>query len=361
MRRILRIGALAPLTSPGWVDAGRQLVAGMALACDDANGGDLGASPAIELLTRDTAGDPGRAEAAVDELSAIGVEALAGEYHSVCARAAAARADAIGLPFLCSSAVVDELVGHPSSSVARLSPPQSRGWRVFAHHLLDQGHRRICAAIAPGAYWTAGLRILETSIEQAGGVLLPLDADSSPREVVSRVAEAGATTLLLLAGMPHPATDLAGAVRQDARTAGILIAAPAGQPELRGWSAALGQDGRGIPFLRYMPDELTPAGRRVERRLAERLGGTPSFVALEGYDSITVLAAALRGTAIEGPQRSVDWGAVDVEGTRGRIRFGRTAGVDVMQWLTAPVQVVDLSPAGAEVRVLRSASESAGG
>jgi transposase InsO family protein len=40
------------------------------------------------------------------------VAALAGEYHSVVARAAAARAAALGVPFLCSSAVLDALTEH---------------------------------------------------------------------------------------------------------------------------------------------------------------------------------------------------------------------------------------------------------
>jgi hypothetical protein len=45
------------------------------------------------------------------------VAALAGEKHSVVARAAAARADAVGLPFLCSSAVLDALTEQPTEWV----------------------------------------------------------------------------------------------------------------------------------------------------------------------------------------------------------------------------------------------------
>ncbi len=61
--------------------------------------------------------------------------ALAGEYHSVVARAAAARADALGLPFLCSSAVLDALTEQPTEWVARLAPAQSHGWPVYAEFL----------------------------------------------------------------------------------------------------------------------------------------------------------------------------------------------------------------------------------
>ena len=118
----VQIGALVPLTRPGWVEAGRHLLAGLELGARDVNdAGGIGGRP-LELVVRDTAADPRRAAAAVDELARLGVAALAGEYHSVVARAAAARADALGLPFLCSSAVLDALTEEPTEWVARLAP-----------------------------------------------------------------------------------------------------------------------------------------------------------------------------------------------------------------------------------------------
>src|SRR3954469_20774287 len=134
----VQIGALVPLTRPGWVEAGRHLLAGLELAVRDVNA--AGGRP-LELLVRDTAADPGTATAAVDELASLGVAALAGEYHSVVARAAAARADTLGLPYLCSSAVLDALTDEPTRWVARLAPAQSHGWRIFADFLLTAGHR----------------------------------------------------------------------------------------------------------------------------------------------------------------------------------------------------------------------------
>src|SRR5215207_9608050 len=136
----LSIGVLVPLTPPGWVAAGRHLLAGLELAAE---------AVGAELVVRDTAGDPQRAAAAVDELAGLGVAALAGEYHSVVARAAATRADALGVPFLCSSAVLDALTEEPTDWIARIAPAQSRGWRLFADFLLGEGHRRIAVAVTP--------------------------------------------------------------------------------------------------------------------------------------------------------------------------------------------------------------------
>lgn len=120
----IQIGALVPLTRPGWVEAGQHLLAGLELAVREVNaaGGIVGRP--LELVVRDTAADPQRAAAAVDELARLGVAALAGEYHSVVARAAAATADALGLPFLCSSAVLDALTESQRNG-SRASPRRS--------------------------------------------------------------------------------------------------------------------------------------------------------------------------------------------------------------------------------------------
>ncbi len=109
--RVTRIGALVPLTEPGWVDAGRHLLAGLQLAATERG---------VELVVRDTAADPAKAAAAVEELAGLGLAAVVGEYHSVVARTAAAKAAALGLPFLCSSAVLDALTDEPTDVVVRV-------------------------------------------------------------------------------------------------------------------------------------------------------------------------------------------------------------------------------------------------
>lgn len=299
----LRIGALVPLSRPGWVEAGQSLLAGLELGVEDVNA--AGGEP-LELLVRDTAADPERAVAAVDELAGLGVVALAGEYHSVVARAVAARADALRLPFLCSSAVLDALTDEPTEWVARLAPPQSRGWGIYADYLKRAGHTKIAVVSQPSVYWAAGIRILREHLT---------------------VEDDGATALLVLAGYPEPFTSIVHDVR---RRSDILIGAPAGQPE---FAAGLA----GIPFLRYRPERLGPLGTQVEAALRERLGGAPSFVAFEGYDTIVALADLLRG---EG-----GWARVAVEGSRGPIRFSQIPGIPVWQWDGTPIQVVERDPA----------------
>jgi ABC-type branched-subunit amino acid transport system substrate-binding protein len=341
----VKVGALAPLTRPGWVEAGRHLLAGLELAVREVNeAGGIAGRP-LELVVRDTAADPQRAAAAVDELAQLGVAALAGEYHSVVARAAAARADALGLPFLCSSAVLDALTERPTEWVARIAPAQSRGWRIYADFLLGAGHSRIALAAEPSVYWAAGARILRDHLAPRGGSVTELDMrELAPAEVCDELAGNGATALLLLVGHPEPAVSIVKSVRRDRRLAELIIGAPAGQPEFSEWAALLGDDGAAIPFLRYLPERLGPLGARVETALRERLAEAPSFVAFEGYDTIAVLADLLRSHGTDRALIAESWPRVAVEGTRGQIRFSRTPGIGVWQWAWPPIQVVDRDP-----------------
>ncbi|WP_031079518.1 ABC transporter substrate-binding protein [Streptomyces sp. NRRL S-118] len=353
----VRIGALVPLTRPGWVEAGRHLLAGLELAVGDVNdAGGIGGRP-LELVIRDTAADPQRAAAAVDELARLGVVALAGEYHSVVARAAAARADALGLPFLCSSAVLDALTDEPTEWVARLAPAQSHGWKLYADFLLDAGHRRVAVATEPSAYWASGTRILRGHLAPRGGTVLELDARAlDPTAVCERLVDNRATALLLLVGAPEPAVSLVRSVRGDRRLASIMIGAPAGQPEFAVWPTLLGDDGGAIPFLRYLPERLSPLGVRVGAALRERLAEAPSFVAFEGYDTVAVLTDMLRSHGSDPAGLAGAWPRVAVEGTRGLIRFSRAPGISVWQWAWPPTQVVDRDPARPDrFRVLHAA------
>ncbi|MEU1282579.1 ABC transporter substrate-binding protein [Streptomyces sp. NPDC005805] len=339
----VRIGALVPLTRPGWTEAGRHLLAGLELAARETNdAGGIDGRP-LELLVRDTAADPERAAAAVDELAALGVVALAGEYHSVVARAVAARAEDLGLPFLCSSAVLDALTDAPARGVARLCPPQSHGWRIYADFLLGAGHRRIAVAAQPSVYWASGVRVLRDHLTPHGGDVLELDAE--PGAVCDGLAEGGATALLLLAGHPEPAAPIATAVRRDPRLTGVLVGAPAGQPEFAPWASLPDGAGAGVPFLRYLPERLAPLGARVETALRASLGEAPSFVAFEGYDTVTVLAEALRTRGPDRARIAASWARLAVEGTRGTIRFSRAPGTGVWQAAPPPVQVADRDPA----------------
>lgn len=340
----IRIGALAPLTPPGWTEAGRHLIAGMASAVRRVNAaGGIRGRP-LELLIRDTAADPRLAERAVEELAALGVVALIGEFHSVVARAVAGAASTLEIPFLCSSAVLDALVDGPGEGVARLAPPQSKGWRVYADYLIRNGHTRLAVAIQPSLYWATGVEILRQRVSEYGGFVVELAANVPTIEgFCERLVETRATALLLLTGAPEPAVSIVRAIRDDDRLSKIMIGAPAGQPEFAQWRRMLGDLAGGIPFLRYMPANLTLLGAQAAQELVAELN-EPSFVAFEGYDSILVTAESLQRYGGERDRIAQGWPALVVEGTRGAISFSLGATSGIWQWETPPIQIVDRDP-----------------
>ncbi|UNI16956.1 hypothetical protein JDV02_003338 [Purpureocillium takamizusanense] len=358
------IGALAPFSRPGWLDAGKHLVAGLELAVAEVNHAGGISGRRLELLVRDTAADAEKAAAAVDELAGLGAVALAGEYHSVVARAAAARADAIRLPYLCSSAVLDQLTDQPTDWVARLAPAQSHCWRVYADYLLSAGQSTVAIAADPtSVYWASGTRILREHLVSRGGAVIELNArELAPKAICDELVVGGgkrATGLLILVSQPNSASEIGEAVRRDERLAGMQIGAPAGQPELADWATAFGnQDGTATPFLRYLPESLSQQGLRVEAALSRKLAEEPSFVAFEGYDTILVLAELLRTRGTNRLDSPPVWSDLAVDGSRGRISFTRSPGISVWQWTWPPIQVADRDPAQpSRLRTLYTASQ----
>lgn len=321
------------------MEAGEHLLAGLELGVRWINERRDPHEELVELQVRDTAGDPSRAVAIVNELAAQGITALAGEYHSVVASAVAERAAQLKLPFLCSSAVLDNLTEMPTNAVARLAPAQSRSWRVYADYLLQAGHHRIAVARQPSTYWEAGSDILKMHLASRGAELELFDLDSlSPRELCKSLATDRATALLILAGHPEPAASIVMAVRNDAQLDNVRIGAPAGQPEFAAWEASLGQNGTGIPFLSYLPAQLSPLGKEISDALRAHLKCPPSFVAFEGFDTILALVDALRKREAHDPEL---WAGVDIQGSRGKISFSKLPNITVWQWAWPPIAVVE--------------------
>jgi hypothetical protein len=211
-------------------------------------------------------------------------------------------------------------------------------------------------AAQASVYWASGIRILRDYLAPHGCTVIELDMSAlTPTAVCNELVDNHATALLLLVGYPEPAVSIIKSVRHDPRLAKIMIGAPAGQPELAELATLLGDDSAAIPFLRYLPERLGPVGVRVESALRERLGQAPSFVAFEGYDTIAVLADVMRRHGTNRARIAASWPSVEVEGTRGLIRFSRPPGISVWQWAWAPVQVVDRDPADlAHFRILYS-------
>ncbi len=337
MQRKVKVGFLAPLSAPGWQDAGSLLLDGFQAGINEIN--SRSNTVTITPLIRDTAGNPDLASQMVRSLKQEGVEVLAGEYHSVVARSVSEVATELELPYLCSSAVLDKLIDVPSNWVARLSPPQSIGWSVYADYLSSQGHKQIATLYSDSLYWTQGMKTLQTQLAKRGGNLTAFEySDSGFLELQRFLLNGGASSALLLLGHPDPIVSVLRSLRSEASLQHILIGTPAGQSELTLWQDELGTLGNEVPFLQYLPQSLSSVGEMASKNLSLNACSTPPFVYLEGYDSALVVADLLSK-----PLNSKPWASVSADGTRGYISFAFDPNRNIWQWQNAPVRIAKIT------------------
>ena len=345
----IRLGGVGPLTPPGIASAGRELLAGMEIAVEEANADGGIAGRPLELLFEDTRGLPAAAVEALERLRSAGACALVGEFHSVVTETLAEQADRTGIPFLASSATLDAITARRSPYVFRLAPPQSYGWTVYADFLLARGFRHVIEIIREDVYWNGGAAVLRQRLEPAGVRVsrVAVGADE-PAPVIAERIEALTSSphpaiALLLVGYPEPLGEIVRELaRRDLMDGGLELGDPAGRAIFPDWWDTVGEHGAGVPYLSYeLPGRLTPTGRHVAKAFRERHGRDPSFVALEGYDTIAVLARALeRAPHLDAESICAALRTVEAPATRGVVRFAvEPEGVVHQQWAWPPVCV----------------------
>jgi ABC-type branched-subunit amino acid transport system substrate-binding protein len=257
------------------------------------------------------------------------------------------------LPFVCSSATLDAITSSRVSNVFRISSPQSYGWRAYACYIAHAGVRHVFAIMENGLYWKAGADVIESGLSPFRIPLTRVEIDSGNgvRRAIDAlkilVSEAPEPRMLLLL-ISYPA--MVSSVLQQIRTHNFVtpslrLGDPAGRTIFADWWAVAGEDAVGIPFLAYeRPGELTERGERAARDFERAYDREPSFVALEGYDSILTVAAAVDAAGNTDPVAlCAGLRRIKIRGTRGVIHFSTEAkGVVHQQWRWPPTCVVTL-------------------
>jgi ABC-type branched-subunit amino acid transport system substrate-binding protein len=341
----VRLGALGPLTLPGTVWAGKELLAGIELAVQTINAAGGVRGQPLELIIKDTKGNSAAGVDAISGLSEQGVHAVVGEFHSVVATAIAKQLGGEGFPIVFSSPTLDAITALRHGRVFRLTLPQSRGWRIYAAALAAQGVKHAIALIESSIYWGAGAQVLETRLQESGVGLTRIPWEPGPQtfERIRHLASSFApAALLLLVNYPEPLASIMSELRSE-RRAGLVCCDPAGRAVLPDWWDVVGDDGIGVPFLAYQhPGELASAGHRMADAFARQHGRQPTFVALEGYDSVIAVLTAIeiaRGAEPNNLCEALRHCAI--QGTRGEIRFSTDPTGSVhQQWTWPPSTVV---------------------
>jgi len=355
--KMIRIGGLGPLSLPGIPWAGRELQDGMALAVKQLNdmGGVLGKS--LTLLFEDTSGHPEAGVTAVERLLGKRVHAFAGEFHSVVADAIIELTQRSGLPFVCASVTLDAITARRLSFVFRLAPPQSYGWGIYADYVASEGFQHVVALQEDNPYWNNGSAAIEARLNEHGVRFTRLlaavgtaSASSWMRQVKTLMSRSPAPDiLLLLMAYPEPLRSVVGEARAHCLgPPACFLGDPAGRAVFPDWWEIAGTDAVQVPFLSYTRlGHLTSQGKQMWAEFEKRYRREPTFVALEGYDAIVVLAHAFEGAGTTEPTKIRDaLNRIEVEGARGTIGFStEPTGVVHQQWRWPPVCVVAYSHA----------------
>jgi len=304
-----------------------------------------------ELVFEDTKGTPAAGVAAVSSLVRRGVHACVGEYHSTVANAVLGVISRSGLPYVCASATLDAITSTRVSNVFRMSSPQSYGWRAYASYIAHAGISHVFAVMESSLYWKSGADVVESRLSEFRIPLtrIEIDVDNgflrSFGELKTLVSETAPPHMLLLL-VAYPET--LGTVMEQIRTHDLVspslrLGDPAGRTIFRDWWAVAGEDAVGIPFLAYEhPRQLTACGVSAARDFEGEYGREPTFVALEGYDALLSVAAAINVAGSTDPLAVCsELRRIAIPGTRGTIRFSTEAeGVIHQQWKWPPTCVV---------------------
>ena len=163
------IGVVLPLSGP-FARFGEESLQGILLAARLFDGSAAsGARPGVKLRIRDTAGRPERAAEAVRELAADSdVSAILGPLLSGESEAAAAAADAAGVPLLALSS--REEIAHGRSYVFRLrTTPQEEIAALVDHTVRELGALRYAILYPRDRYGRGAHLFFWEAVEQAGG------------------------------------------------------------------------------------------------------------------------------------------------------------------------------------------------
>jgi len=328
------LGGVGPLSEPGAAESGAEMKMAMELAVDELNaqGGVLGRE--VRLQFEDTRGLPEEGAAAMNRLADAGAVGVAGEFHSAVAKAEIEVANARKLPFVIAEAWSDSLTAAQYPYVFRIAPAVSLFYTKVADWIRAAGFKNVVAIYELTDFGIDVDRVLKTELTSKPNLygesiqytsvgvertvpdftpqLLQFKAQN-PDLVVNIVTGTGGYLIVKQAAEVGLAT--------TRETAMLAVSTSILFPEF--WETA-GEAGLFTITKRGFHPLLgaTPAIQQFQRTFEERYGRTPTFAAMEAYDAIKVLAAAIEQAGSTDPDAIVAaLEQIEYDGVLGTIYF----------------------------------------
>ena len=344
----IKLGALAPLSSPGSYQQGEEMVRGMQWAVDDANakGGVLGKK--IEMITEDTQGKPPTGATSVEKLiTKDKVVGVAGEYHSSVCTAEIEVFKQHGIPFVIGSCWADTLTEAGYPEIFRTSVYSSKLAENMVQVMAANGIKQASALVEDTDYGVGIAKGIEAAIVKLKApikfsyevvektskdfvpVLLKYKTQVKPEVLIVAVTQPGGFLVLKQA---HEV----GLAPSKATT--YLDATCTAQNDKVFWEAVKDAGKYVTMSCPFSPSvKLTALGEAVKKRYVDEFKRDPNYVILQGYDAMFALIEGIRKAGSTEPKAMIAaLESLNIENTRGTLEFSKEAGVWFHQWKAVP-------------------------
>ena len=354
----IKVGGMAPLSSPGSYQQGPELVLGLQWAVDDVNaaGGLLGKQ--VELIVEDTQGRPPTGATVVEKLiTKDKVVGVAGEYHSSVCKAEIEVFHQHGVPFVIGSCWSDALTAAGYDEIFRTSVYSSKLAENMVAVMMANGIRKAASLVEDTDYGVGIAKNIEGAIEK-----LNADIEFS-YEVVEKTSKDFVPILLkyktqvkpevLIVAVTQPGGFLVLKQAHEIRFAPTaetlyLDGTCTAQNDKVFWEAAKEAGNYVMMSCPYSPSvKLTELGEKIKQRYIDQFDRQPNYLPLQGYDAmISLLTAIGNAGSTDGKAIIAALQALRITSTRGDIEFSQEDGVWHHQWKGVPTFIFQYTEVG---------------
>ena len=354
----IKIGGLAPLSSPGSYQQGPELVLGLEWAVADVNaaGGVLGKQ--VELIIEDTQGRPPTGATVVEKLiTKDKVVAAAGEYHSSVCKAEIEVFHQHGIPFVIGSCWSDALTDAGYDEVFRTSVYSSKLAENMVAVMAANGIKKAASLVEDTDYGIGIAKNIENAIKK-------LNADIDFQyEVVEKTSKDFVPILLkyktkikpevLIVAVTQPGGFLILKQAHEIRFAPTaetlyLDGTCTAQNDKVFWEAVKDAGNYVLMSCPYSPSvKLTDLGEKIKQRYIDKFDRQPNYLPLQGYDAMISLLTAIKNAGSTDSKAIIKaLQELKIAGTRGDIEFSQEDGVWHHQWKAVPTFIFQYTKVG---------------
>ncbi len=298
----IRLGWVGPLSPPGNYASGQEVKWAVELMADQINAaGGINGRP-LKIFYEDTKGQPAEGSAAAIRLiTKDHVAAIFGEFHSSVALAEIDVAHKYGVPWVGTDVWSDKITARQYPEVFRIAPANSLIYTKVANWIVSQGFKNVAILAENTDFGQGGAQVVSDLLTKKG---------VKHKVVTIELKQQDFTPALLRLMNQNPRPDLlemvvAGQAQyQVVKQACQLGFAPTAQTAMLGSSGLLVKevwevDGQCAKHL-LVVDVAMPKSqwndktRAFVKAFTERYNRPPTGVAMEGYDTLGVVAAAIK-------------------------------------------------------------------